>query len=143
MSVSIRLVAAGEERLLSLVDEDVFDGPVSARQLAAFVADPRHMLVIAVDAGRVVGMATGVQILQPDKAPQLFINEVGVAPAYRRRGIARGLAAMLFSVAKDRGCASAWVATEPGNAAANALYRSIPNGAERAEVVLYEWPLDP
>jgi ribosomal protein S18 acetylase RimI-like enzyme len=87
-------------------------------------------------------MATGIEVFHPDKAPQLFINEVGVAETHRRRGIATSLLAILFEAAKKRGCDCAWVGTELDNEAANALYRSIPGGESAQTFVLYEWPLD-
>lgn len=141
MGVSFHVVDEREARHLASIDAEVFDGPIQPESLAAFIADPRHVLVIAVDGGRTVGMATGVEIFQPDKAPQLFINELGVAPAYRRRGIGRRLLAMLCEAARARGCASAWVGTEPDNVAANALYRSFADDAEPETFVLHEWPL--
>lgn len=142
MSVSFHVVTERETHHLERIDAEVFDGPIRPESLAAFIADPRHLLVIAVDAERTVGMATGVEIFQPDKAPQLFINELGVAPAYRRRGIGRRLLAMLCEAAKARGCASAWVGTEPDNDAANPLYRSLAGDRTPETFVLHEWPLD-
>ena len=54
------------------------------------VADPRHHLVVACAGSTVVGMATALHYVHPDKPPELWINEVGVAPPYRRRALARG-----------------------------------------------------
>jgi len=41
--------------------------------------DPRHHLVVAVE-HVVVGFCSAVDYIQPDKPPELWINEVGVAP---------------------------------------------------------------
>ena len=56
---------------------------------AEFLADSRHHLAVAVDEGRVVGMASAVHYVHPDKPPELWINEVGVAPTHRGLGIGR------------------------------------------------------
>jgi hypothetical protein len=48
-----------------------------------FLSDPRHHLAVAIDEGWVVGMASAVHYVHPDKAPQLFINEVAVTPPYQ------------------------------------------------------------
>src|SRR3954471_17720762 len=90
-SVVIRVVGRDEATILERVASDVFDQPVSARLTEEFLSDPRHHLAVALVDGEVVGMASAVHYVHPDKRPQLFINEVGVTPAHRGRGIARAL----------------------------------------------------
>ena len=79
--------------LLGSIATEVFDHPIDPQQLEAFLADPRHLMVLAVDAGAVVGMASAVEYFHPDKPPQLWINEVGVTPTHRRQGSMSGVAA--------------------------------------------------
>ena len=43
----------------------VFDNPINAAQLAAFMADPRHIMVLAIEEGAVVGMASGGGVFSP------------------------------------------------------------------------------
>ena len=59
---------------------DMFDNPVKPAQLAAFLDDPGHELVLARAQGKAIGFASGLRMLHPDKAPLFFINEVGVRP---------------------------------------------------------------
>jgi len=139
MTADCRIVGRDEAGLLDRVADDVFDDEINAHSLAAFLGDPRHVLAVAVDEGTVVGMAMGVECFHPDKAPQLFINEVAVALTHRRRGVGRRLVETLLATAKARGCSCAWVGTETDNAAANALYRSVPGAAPAQAFVLYEW----
>lgn len=116
----------------------VFDHPVRPDQLAAFLADPGHDLVFATLAERVVGFASGTVLLHPDKPPAFFINEVGVDEDHRRRGIAGLLCRCLIDRARERGCRGVWLATEPQNDAARALYRRL--GAEETTgIVVYDW----
>ena len=87
-------------------------------------------------------MASAVHYVHPDKPAQLFVNEVGVAPTHHRRGIGRRLLVALLARGRELGCTEAWVATEPGNTAARALY-STTGGVEDPEpFVLYTFPLD-
>jgi aminoglycoside 6'-N-acetyltransferase I len=138
---TIRLLAPGDASVLENVAPDVFDNAVDPRWTAEFLADPRHHLAVAIDGGRVVGMASAVHYLHPDKPPELWINEVGVAPNYQGRGIGRGLLQALFAHGRELGCRQAWVATEPGNAAARKLY-SAAGGTEAAEsFVMVEFEL--
>lgn len=120
----------------------VFDNPVDPEKLAAFVADPGHLLVFATVGSQVAGFASGTLIRHPDKPVQLFINEVGVSAPFRRRGIARSLCVRLMELGRARGCRSAWLGAEPDDAPANALYRGL-GGAGPAGAVIYEWLLDP
>ena len=139
--VDVRIVGAGEARLFDRVAAEVFDGPIDPRRLAEFLADERHHLAVAIEDGQVVGFASGVHYVHPDKAPELFVIEVGVAEAFRRRGLGRRLLAALFERGRALGCGSAWVATERSNAAARALYAAAGGLEDPEEAIVYSFPL--
>lgn len=138
-AVEIRLLGAGDAAVLERVADGVFDGPVVPRWTEEVLADRRHHLIVALVAGEVVGMISAVDYVHPDKAPQLWINEVGVAPAHQRRGIARRLLDAMLERGRALGCTEAWVGTEEDNTAARGLYESAGSGAEL--FVLYAWRL--
>ncbi len=142
MTIDYVLLDAKEARRLDKLAPEVFDGPVDEAQLAAFIADSRHLMILAVDDDTVVGMLSAVEYLHPDKAPQMWINEVGVTPAHRRRGIGRKLVESLLELAKARGCTVAWLGTEPDNIAAQRCYDRVPNGKPAEPFLFYEWPLE-
>lgn len=108
--------------VLDHVATDVFDEPINARWSREFLADERHHLAVALDEGAVVGFISAVHYVHPDKAPQLWINEVGVAPTHQGRGIGRQLIAAILAHARTLGCTEVWVATEDTNASARRLY---------------------
>ena len=137
--IAIRSLAAGDGDVLARVADGVFDGPVSPRLAAEFLADPRHHLVVALDDGVVVGFVSAVDYVHPDKPSQLWINEVGVAPSRRRRGIARRLLDAMLAHGRTLGCTEAWLGTEESNAAARRLYESAGGAAE--PFVLYAFDL--
>ncbi|MBI1392664.1 MAG: GNAT family N-acetyltransferase [Alphaproteobacteria bacterium] len=142
----IRLTTEGAS-LLDAVEEDVFDNDIDPDALAAFLADPRHVMLIAVDGddgrgARVVGMASAFDYFHPDKKPQMFINEVGVAPAWRRRGLGRRLVAALLAEAKARGCVYAWLGTDADNVGGKACFGSVSGGEAPQPFLLYEWSLE-
>ena len=139
MSIDIRLLGPNDPGVLGRVADGVFDGPVVARWTGEFLADARHHLVVAVEAGVVVGMASAVHYVHPDKAPQLWINEVGVAPTHRRRGIGRRLLDALLAHGRTLGCTEAWLGTEEDNVPARRLYESAGSTAE--QFTLYSFPL--
>jgi GNAT superfamily N-acetyltransferase len=90
-----------------------------------------------------VGFASAVHYVHPDKpAPELWINEVGVASSQLRRGIARAILQRLLEHARDLGCTEAWVLTDRANQAAMALYQSAGGTASAAAEVMFSFPLE-
>ena len=120
---------------------DLFDSPPLPAPTERFLADPTHHLLFAYDdADRAVGMISGIETTHPDKGTEMFIYELGVAPAARLQGIATALVQALADVARRRGCYGMWVGTEPDNAAAQATYRRA-GANEEAPFVLLSWDL--
>ncbi len=140
MTIKVRLLIPGDALTLTRVAPDVFDHSIDPELSAEFAADPRHHLAVALDDGTVVGMASAVHYVHPDKPPELWISEVGVAPPYQRTGIGRRLMKALFDLGRELGCREAWVATEPDNEAANGLYAAV--GGEHEPCVVYSFELD-
>jgi ribosomal protein S18 acetylase RimI-like enzyme len=142
MQVEIRLLGPGDGAVLERVAPDVFDHPVDPRWNAQFLADPRHHLAVAVEGGVVVGMASAVHYVHPDKAPELWVNEVGVAATHRKRGIGKRLLAALFERGRELGCTAAWVLTEMENQEARALYAAAGGRETPERPVMFEFTLD-
>ena len=139
--IDIRLLGAADAEVLDRVRDDVFDEPVEPRWRDAFLADARHHLVVALDDGWVVGMCSAVDYVHPDKAPQLWINEIGVATSHRRRGIGRRLLDAMLAHGRALGCVEAWLGTEEHNHAARRLYESCGGSAE--PFLMYTFGLGP
>ena len=137
---TIRLLRPGDMAVLSNVAEDVFDEDVDPGWTAEFLNDPRHHLVVALLGGQVIGMASAVHYVHPDKPPELWVNEIGVTPAHRQRGIGRQLMAALFSRGRELGCKEAWLGTEESNMAARRLYASV--GGTEQSMVYFTFDLD-
>jgi ribosomal protein S18 acetylase RimI-like enzyme len=136
-----RLLSAGDEGILRSVAEEVFDHPVRTDLAVEFLSDPRHHIAVALDGGVVVGMASAVHYVHPDKPAQLFINEVGVAPSHQRRGIASELIARLLAHGRVLGCTEAWIAADEDNGPARALYTHAGGHEEPVRAVIYTFPL--
>jgi aminoglycoside 6'-N-acetyltransferase I len=132
VTIDIRILGRGDAGVLARVAPGVFDEPVNDRWSAEFLADARHHLAVALEDGVVVGMASAVSYVNPDKPPELWINEVGVAPTHQRQGIAKRLLQALLARGRERGCGEAWVLTDHANTAARRLY-SAAGGQEAPE----------
>ncbi len=120
----IRMLGPGDDVVLGNVAPGVFDNALDPALVAEFLRDRRHHLAIAIDEGQVVGFASGVHYVHPDKPAELFINEVAVAPNHHRRGIGTAVVRELLEHATRLGCREAWVLTDRDNHAAMHLYAS-------------------
>jgi len=139
MPVEVHLITALNTHLLDDIADGVFATPVLAKFLTSYCADPTQSLFVALRDGQVVGQLKSALHRHPDKPANLFIEELAIAPDQRRQGIASRLVAAASAHGDTQGCAELWLATEPGNTAANALYRQV--GMNAQHVVMYSWLL--
>ena len=137
----IKLVGPEDHEILRNPMPEVFDHPVRDDLLREFLEDPRHHMAIAVEGESVVGFGSAVHYVHPDKEPELWINEVGVAPNHRRRGIGRDLVQALLDLAVELGCREAWVLTEGENCAARRLYSLLGGVTPGSDPVMYSFAL--
>ena len=132
MSPIIRLLGPGDASVLDNVAPSVFDNAIDPRWTAEFLSDPRHHLTVAIDEGWVVGMASAIHHVHPDRGPYLWISEIAVAPPYQGRGIGRRLMERLLDRGRELGCRGVHVGTERSNTAARRLYAAV-GGVESSE----------
>jgi ribosomal protein S18 acetylase RimI-like enzyme len=105
------------------------------------VSNPEAFLLVAEDAGDVVGVALGMQGLADDGAGPLVkglchVSMVFVAPAYWGMGIGGRLVDALLPEATSRGYHRAQLWTQSDNARARRLYERrgfVPSGREKDE----------
>lgn len=137
--IVVRCVELSDAACFECIADDLFDDPIDRDRLNEFLADPRHHLAIAQDGDAIVGFASAVHYVHPDKTSELWINEVSVASDYHRRGLGKAIIAQLFDRGRKLGCKEAWVLTDASNTAARALYRS--SGGEESECIMVSFDL--
>lgn len=137
-AVTVRMLGPSDAPVLTRVADGVFDNAVDPRLTAEFLADARHHMAVAIDDGVVVGMASGVDYIHPDKPVELWVNEIGVATSHRQRGIGKQLLQVLFDHARALGCTDAWLGTEVDNTAARRLYAAAEGEEEIMVYVTFE-----
>jgi GNAT superfamily N-acetyltransferase len=143
MPIDIKVLRAGEEAVLANIADGVFDHAVEPGAAARFLAEPRHHIAVAIDDGKVVGFASGVHYFHPDQLlPELFVNEVGVAPSHQNRGLGKAIVTALLQQGRELGCGEAWVLTERDNEAAMRLYAACGAVDAPTDHVMFEFPLD-
>ena len=141
--IELRVLGADDDCVLQNVADGVFDFVVQPDLIAEFLADPRHHLVVAIDQGLVVGMVSGVHYVHPDKPPELWINELGVAPTHRCQGIAKALMHSLLKIGGRLDCREACVLTDRSNSAAIKVYETAGGVQNRQDQVMFEFRLPP
>ena len=116
-------------------------GAEQAARARGHVSSPEAFLLVAEEAGDVVGMALGTQGLADDGAgPPVeglcHISMVFVAPDYWGRGIGGRLVDALLPEARSRGYDRAQLWTQSDNMRARRLYEGrgfVPSGREKYE----------
>ena len=109
-------------------------------EMAAFLADPgRYAQFVAHEGGTPAGLAEAAirsdYVNGTQSSPVAFLEGLYVAPAFRRRGIARLLVAEIIRWAKARGCGELASDALLDNTASHAAHRAL--GFEETERVVF------
>lgn len=133
-------------RQLNRVFESAFDDPdqygsdpPSDAYLQALLEKEHVVALTALIAGEVVGGLVAYELDKFEKARrELYIYDLAVAEAHRRRGIATGLIRNLQKIAASRGCWVIYVQADYGDEPAVALYQSL---GVREDVMHFDIPV--
>lgn len=116
-------------------DEEIVRRLAEQEPQTALLADENTIFVAAFDGDTPVGFAFGYDLPRRHGAPSiLFVYELEVGEAHRRRGIAT---ALMTALRRESRSSEAFVLTEPDNDAANALYASL--GGTRVDTVMWDY----
>lgn len=140
MTADILRLRRGDGHLLLNVAEDVFDDELMPARIEHFLNDESHILIVACRDGRVIGQLTAMLHRHPDSPGDIYVDNLGVAPQYRRQGIATKLVERMLDTARELGCRDVWLATDIDNEAAAALYRR--TGAVGRTVTMFSYDLE-
>lgn len=142
MSIEIKILRQGDDAVLAHVAPGVFDDPIDIAATARFLADARHHLAVALEDGLVIGFVSAVHYVHPDKPhPELWINEVAVAPTHQGRGIGKAMMEAVLEVGRELGCGEAWVLTNRRNIPAMRLYAAVGGIEAPEDQVMFTFPL--
>jgi ribosomal protein S18 acetylase RimI-like enzyme len=137
--ITVKVLSSSDLPLLMNVADDVFDNPIDEKLAKEFLADSRHHIVVALSEGVVIGFASAVHYIHPDKPTELWINEVGVSPAHQNKGVGKAIMKEMLELGRKLGCLNAWVLTDRSNDAANRLYKSAGGQVAEGDTVMYEF----
>jgi ribosomal protein S18 acetylase RimI-like enzyme len=110
--------------------------------LQGFLANPANYLLVAESDKQPAGFLTAYRLERPDRdAGQMFVYEIGVAPAWRGQGLAAALIQEIKRLAREEGMSEAFVLTNHDNEAALRLYESTGGVVEEDSAVLFVYPM--
>jgi len=132
MTITLKRLAPGDEAVFANIAPDVFDEPIHPELMHAYLREPGHVMLLALDGDFVIGQCAAVLHRHPDKPVELYIDEVGTATTHLRQGIATAMMHEMFAWGRELGCEEAWLGTELDNDPANALYRQFKPAEDEA-----------
>jgi ribosomal protein S18 acetylase RimI-like enzyme len=112
----------------------------SETALQDFLSDPNHFYLLAYEDGEIAGAIHGYVYPHPTGVKYMWIDEVDTMANHRRRGVAKVMMKEVFELAREHGCAEAWLGTEHDNAAAIALYQDL-KPTETDNGPTYSWKI--
>ena len=137
MEVRIIRIDGTNAEVLENIASEVFDYEIDPEYLADFLEDHNHLMCVAVVNGQVVGQIRALLCRHPDKPRELYIDDLGVSPVHRRKGIATQLVSEARRFGRERNCREVWLGTEGDNEPAKSFYRSL-DLTEEAFVLFYD-----
>lgn len=121
--MNVRRLGLGDEGVVIALAERT---PPSREHAAELLRDDRTIFLVAFEDGDPAGFVFGYELLRRHGDPTiLFVYEVDVREAYRRRGVATALFEELERLARARGIRRAFVLTAESNEPAMRLYESV------------------
>jgi ribosomal protein S18 acetylase RimI-like enzyme len=138
VTIRIRHLKVGDEAVLERVAADVFDEAIDHNYLSSYLSEANHHMMVAINAGEVVGQIRSVIHKHPDRPPELYIDNLGVTPTLQRQGIATQLLDAMLGLGKTLGCEEAWLATESNNNQAKGFYESYKSKPEPMVFYLFK-----
>jgi ribosomal protein S18 acetylase RimI-like enzyme len=132
----IRRLGPGDGEELLELDRRFKELVPSGEAAEAFIADPRHLVLVA---GELDGFLLAYVVARIDGRAAVFLYDVGVAERARRRVLARALVEGAKRIGREEGAFEMYVLTEPDNTAANRLYEA--TGAVSEEHRHVAWQL--
>jgi ribosomal protein S18 acetylase RimI-like enzyme len=111
-------------RLLFTIEEDFsFDAIKQRRGLVLMLENDRGCILVAEEAGQVIGMCTGqVVISTAEGGPSVLVEDVAVVPDHRGQGTGRALMEALAGWAQTQGATRMQLLADKNNPPALAFY---------------------
>lgn len=93
-----------------------------------YLGTPGTLVFVATDGDEITGWCWGAQLARPDSTSMLYLHQLEVSDAHRRRGIGRDLLRAFMSAGRAAGATKMFLTTGAHNTPARNLYTSLGGG---------------
>lgn len=138
-ALSIVWIDQSNRTLLDSVAPGVFDEPIRQDRLSVYLQNSLNWMAVALMGDQVVGQCMCVVHHHPDKETELYLDEIGTAEGWRRKGIAWALMQAVFERTDKAEIEEIWLGTEADNIPAQKLYEKTGATGEPALIYYLEW----
>ena len=108
-----------------------------------YAATPGALAFVAIDESEILGWCWGYHLPRPDDTSMLYLHDLEVAEAYRRRGTGRQLIETFISAGRTAGASKMFLCTSEDNVPARRLYEELSGTlAAHGPTVTYWFGLD-
>jgi aminoglycoside 3-N-acetyltransferase I len=119
---------------------DLWRRPAQLGLLARLLGSDYFMALVALEGDEVVGGIAAYELRKfEQERSEIYIYDLAVAAAHRRRGIATALIEELKNIAAARGAYVVFVQADPGDTSAVALYTKL---GKREDVLHFDIPIE-
>jgi ribosomal protein S18 acetylase RimI-like enzyme len=109
----------------------------------AYAQTPGTLAFVACDGPQILGWCWGYNLVRPDDSAMVYLHQLEVDQAHRRKGIGRELMRAFMAAGARAGATKMFLTTGADNAAARSLYDSMGGGlASQGPTVNYWFLLD-
>jgi aminoglycoside 3-N-acetyltransferase I len=136
-------LSLAKELFLSFQLDDGVENPTFApdEYLTKLLEKDDFHIIVAIKDERVVGGLTAYELLKyKAEKTEMFLYEIGVESAYRKRGAASCLIEALKEICREKNIKTVFVLTEAGNLPARSLYEK--TGGKGFAVVEFDYELE-
>lgn len=93
-----------------------------------YLETPGTLVFVATDGDEITGWCWGSQLARPDGTSMLYLHQLEVSDAHRRKGIGRELVSAFMTAGRAAGATKMFLTTGAHNTPARNLYTSLGGG---------------
>lgn len=148
--IELRRLGSGDENAMEAANRlfgevfgtEGYHGPAPGRDhLRRILADEKFIVLVARVGTEMVGALAAYELVKFEaERSEIYIYDLAVREAYRRRGVATALIEALKPIARDKGVWAIFVQADPPDAPAVALYEKL---GKREEVFHFDIDVEP
>ena len=136
-------IALAKQLFLFFQIDDGVENPTAASDeyLKNLLSRDDFHVIVALENGKIIGGLTAYELVKYKReVKEMFLYEIGVEPAYRRKGIAAELIEFLKRICGEKGIKEMFVGALASNSPAINLYKA--TGGIGEEVIEFDYELD-